>query len=88
MMKDELLELDEDYGLESPISIYDTIPKFENGQVYKVLKKNTVGDFIAFKQNKIKDQVLICIMSQDTIFNDQPQTLTFFKDITFGVVYR
>ena len=48
-MGDEILEHDEDYGLESPCSIYDSIPKFETCQVYKVLKKNSVGNFIAFK---------------------------------------
>ena len=31
---------------------------------------------------------LVYIVSQDIIFNDELATITYFKDITFGVLYE
>ena len=31
---------------------------------------------------------LVYIVSQDILFNDELSTITYFKDITFGVLYE
>ena len=90
---------------EQPTSIIQTLKNFESGQVYEVLFRNVVGEFVSInqlkkskKRNSRIDQILrseedqgqflIYIVNQHVKINDTPQTLTFFKDITFGVLYE
>jgi hypothetical protein len=49
--------------MDAPKSIYDSIIKFESGQIYQVVTKNDVGNFVPFKQNDQKDQLLIYIFT-------------------------
>ena len=39
-------------------------------------------------QDEEYPKFLIYIVNQQVKINDEPQTLTFFKDITFGVLYE
>ena len=38
--------------------------------------------------DNIQDGYLIYIVTQDVIFNEEISTITYFKDITFGVLYE
>ena len=97
------MEQDRDfsYSLEKPVTLYDCITKFESGQVYEVLYKDTRGNFISNvkllndvgdKDTHVKEgrekRFLIYIIQREVKFNDEAHIMTFFKDITFGVLYE
>jgi hypothetical protein len=66
------------------------IYQFSSGQVYEVLFKDYLGNFVSPKRTneQNKDKFLVYIINQEAIFNDEKVTITFFKDITFGVLYE
>ena len=81
--------------------LWNSFQSFESGQVYEVVFKDIRGDFVSYDQlvsknkqvPKLLKQVedskfLIYIVNQQVKINDLQQTLTFFKDITFGVLYE
>ncbi len=35
-----------------------------------------------------KNILLIHVVTQDVLFNDEASTITYFKDITFGILYE
>ena len=37
---------------------------------------------------EVPNESLVYIVSQDILFNDELSTITYFKDITFGVLYE
>ena len=55
-------------------------------------KKNNTQKHSRINQMMNQDEeypkFLIYIVNQQVKINDEPQTLTFFKDITFGVLYE
>lgn len=70
--------------------------KNEDG-TYSVLHKNQqqsfaerVADQIDGQRSKdnVNDGYLIYIVTQEVVFNEEISQLTFFKDITFGVLYE
>lgn len=38
--------------------------------------------------SEVPNESLVYIVSQDILFNDELSTITYFKDITFGVLYE
>ena len=57
-------------------------------------KQVAFADRVA-KNNKNKEDVLndnnillVYIVTQEVLYNDEPCTMTFFKDITFGILYE
>ena len=49
-----------------------------------------MGNFVSPKRTneEKKDKFLVYIINQEAVFNDEKVTITFFKDITFGVLYE
>ena len=39
-------------------------------------------------ESEVQNENLFYIMSQDILFNDELSTITYFKDITFGLLYE
>jgi|TARA_B110000305_G_scaffold222610_1_gene266395 hypothetical protein len=39
-------------------------------------------------ESEAQNENLFYIMSQDILFNDELSTITYFKDITFGLLYE
>ena len=39
-------------------------------------------------ESEAHNENLFYIMSQDILFNDELSTITYFKDITFGLLYE
>jgi hypothetical protein len=80
----------------------DSIRYFKNGQVYKVLIKNDEGQYLSVKnlqnehlmqkiQNYLNgtyqnDDFLVYIVSQEILFEEEVSTITYFRDISFGIV--
>ena len=38
--------------------------------------------------SEVPNESLVYIVSQEILFNDEVSTITYFKDITFGVLYE
>ena len=71
-----------------PESIIKQIQDFESGQVYEIVFKNEfTGHFIS-NDELAGNKFLIYILSKVVFLNDEAHTLTFIKDITFGVLYE
>ena len=76
--------------------VYSVITKNDDG-TFSVLDKNvekTFAEKVAAQalgqrsHENIEDGYLIYIVTQDVIFNEEISTITYFKDITFGVLYE
>jgi hypothetical protein len=76
--------------------VYSVLTKDDDG-TYSVLSKTAQLNFAERVANQIKgkrnlentdDGFLIYIVNQEALFNDEISTITYFKDITFGVLYE
>ena len=59
---------------------FDRIPGAQEGEEW-VLQNESGNEY---KQTKF----LIYVVSMEIEFNEEPVTITFFKDITFGILYE
>ena len=62
-----------------------SISKFQSGQVFEIVYRDLErGGFTSNESSKS----LIYIINKLVYINDKQHVLTFFKDITFGVLYE
>lgn len=80
--------------------VYSVLTKDDIGQFKTLNKEKGVG--VSTFAEKVVNQVddtdqdkanegagyLIYIVTQEVLFNDEISTITYFKDITFGVLYE
>ena len=87
-----------------PLSLIDSIRSFQDGQVYKVLTKDKNGLLVSLQHEKEtpfaervanhlkgsqkKSDFLIYLVNQEILFDEELSTITYFRDITFGVLYE
>lgn len=40
--------------------------------------------------DQLKDQniLLVYVVTQEVLYNDEPSTITYFRDITFGILFE
>lgn len=67
-----------------PIEFNLAVKDFESGQVYYVLYKKDEANFIALNQSE--GDFLVEVVTQDIYYGEESSTITYFKDITFGVL--
>lgn len=77
--------------------VYSVLTKDDGGS-FNVLSQQAEFSFAERVQNQIEKKALkkentdngflIYIVTQEVLFNEEISTITFFKDITFGVLYE
>lgn len=68
----------------NPIEFNLAVKDFESGQVYYVLYKKDEANFIALNQSE--GEFLVEVVTQDIYYGEESSTITYFNDITFGVL--
>jgi hypothetical protein len=71
--------------VEKPMSLLQSISNFESGKVYEVKHKNC---HILSKSDSYHKKLLIYIITKQVRIDDEIHIITFFKDITFGILYE
>ena len=75
--------------------MYSVLTKDQDGN-YNTLSKDkdfsfaerVVNQNLNTETSKNDSGYLIYIVTQEVLFNDEISTITYFKDITFGVLYE
>ena len=75
--------------------VYSVLTKDEEGNYSTLSKKNdfsfaerVTNEIKSIENKDEKSGYLIYIVTQEVIFDDEISTITYFKDITFGVLYE
>ena len=76
--------------------VYSVLIQEESGCFYCLGRKKNVAfaDMVAKSKNKegdqLKDQniLLVYVVTQEVLYNDEPSTITYFRDITFGILFE
>lgn len=57
-------------------------------------KQMAFADMVAKSHRNVEDQInesnilLVHIVTQEVLYNDEPSIITFFKDITFSILFE